>query len=208
MNAPLPAGPVRLSLPHYVLAGGRSRRFGSDKARHRIDGVPMVVRVAEAFAEHASSTTIIAREANAYADLGLPTVADDLPDAGPLAGLATALRLSNELNTSGGGGGWLLLTSCDLRRPDAATLTPLTNALEQHDAAWAAVYRRDGRFEPFPGLYHASLAGAVRDTLASPRRSFQALLGGVADRVADRVAAAAWPADGGPLDLDRRPDTA
>ncbi|MEM6458213.1 MAG: molybdenum cofactor guanylyltransferase [Planctomycetota bacterium] len=203
MNAPPPPGPVRFPLPHYVLAGGRSRRFGSDKARHRIDGVPMVVRVAEAFAEHALSTTAIAREANAYADLGLPTVADDLPNAGPLAGLATALRHANESHTSGGGGGggWLLLSSCDLRRPDAATLTPLARALEQHDAAWAAVYRRDGRFEPFPGLYHASIAGAVRDTLASPRRSFQALLSGAGER----VATAAWPAGDGPLDLDRRP---
>ena len=44
-------------LPLYILAGGKSRRFGSDKARALLDGKPQLLNIAEAFAPIAALET-------------------------------------------------------------------------------------------------------------------------------------------------------
>ncbi len=54
----------------YILAGGKSRRFGSDKARAEAKGVAVIVRVAEALASIAGTVTVVADRAGRYDDLG------------------------------------------------------------------------------------------------------------------------------------------
>ncbi|MEM8737307.1 MAG: molybdenum cofactor guanylyltransferase [Planctomycetota bacterium] len=166
--------PSPFPLPHYILAGGRSQRFGSDKARHPIDGTPMLVRVARAFAPLARHTTVVAHAVDAYADLGVVTIADPTPHAGPLAGLVTAFRHHADQSRPSP---WILLTSCDLLHPDPAGLAPLAAALSPHHLA--AVYRADRFAEPFPGLYHRRCADAATHALRSSRPSFQAFFQGL-----------------------------
>ncbi|MEM9253490.1 MAG: nucleotidyltransferase family protein, partial [Planctomycetota bacterium] len=103
-------------IPHYILAGGQSRRFGSDKARHAIDGTPMLVRVRDAFAEIASPAYAVARQPNAYRDLGVDTIADTIAGLGPLGGLLTALihLTGSSPDPSRDTPSWLLMSSCDL----------------------------------------------------------------------------------------------
>ncbi|MEO1236258.1 MAG: NTP transferase domain-containing protein [Planctomycetota bacterium] len=186
-------------MAHYVLAGGRSRRFGSDKARHAIDGVPMVVRVAEAFAGRASRTVVVAQREGAYADLGLKTIADGVADRGPVAGLAAALGHALAAPAGGGSAGWLLLTNADLRWPRASVLDRLVAAAGSTSVA--AVYGDGKRYLPFPGLYRVA-AGSRADAervLEGPRSSMQALLRGWGERVA---VAAVDGDDRGLRDLD------
>ena len=77
-----------------VLAGGRARRMGGgDKARIPIGGTSILERVLARL--HAQCSGIIL-SANAdparFADLGVPIVADSVPDqAGPLAGILAGL---------------------------------------------------------------------------------------------------------------------
>ena len=83
-------------LPIYILAGGRSSRFGSDKARAVLDGEPLIKRVARMAMPIAESTTIVADRTGKYDDLGLRSIADDPPHLGPLGGLAAALGIAEK----------------------------------------------------------------------------------------------------------------
>jgi molybdopterin-guanine dinucleotide biosynthesis protein A len=83
-----------VSLLGVILAGGESRRMGTDKALVDVAGVPMVLRVASALAVVADELIVVGRSGEL---LGLPCIPDDgPPHRGPLAGIALALRLAGE----------------------------------------------------------------------------------------------------------------
>ena len=158
-----------IPVPVYILAGGRSRRFGSDKARALLDGVPLITRVADMLRDVALDITVVADTPDKYADLDLPTIADPTPDLGPLAGLINALehRLTRH------GPGYLLLTACDVTtiRP------PWIDQLCQHTLHQPpAVAFRDDKWQPMLGLYHTDLRPTARRNLQSGHSSMQQLL--------------------------------
>lgn len=182
-------------LPAYILAGGRSTRFGSDKARALLDGRPLLVRIADlAKVAGSSSVHTVARERFAYDDLGVPTLADDRTDLGPVAGLEAALlRRLQHL-----GEGWLLLLTCDQLACEPAWVVQLRMAAggAAHGAVWAAVFHDGQRFQPVPGLYHTRLLARVvplldRAEKGEVRASFQRLLDGAP--VAQIPLPADWP---------------
>lgn len=152
-------------VPVYILAGGKSSRFGSDKARALIDGRPLVSRVAENLKTVASSVTVIADVAAKYSDLGLETIADDTAGLGPLGGLKTALRHR--------GDGWLFLTACDV-----VSFKPQWIELLQRGAAPGsnAVAFKTDMWQPLPALYHSSIAALVEKHIAADRRALWKLL--------------------------------
>jgi molybdopterin-guanine dinucleotide biosynthesis protein A len=89
----------------FVLAGGGSSRMGRDKGLLELDGEALVVRAANLAASATGApATIIG--GTAYTPLGLRVVGDDLPGAGPLGAIATALRASVAP--------WNLIVACDL----------------------------------------------------------------------------------------------
>jgi len=153
----------------YILSGGRSSRFGSDKARAAVEGRPLISRVAESLQPVSHSVVVVADEADKYDDLSLTTIADPVSHLGPLGGLQTALAhlLSNR------GEGWLLLAACDHTEIRtgwiaqlAATPTDSCQCVAFYDSAW----------QPFPGLYHTSLLPPIEKLFTAGRRSIQALL--------------------------------
>jgi molybdenum cofactor guanylyltransferase len=99
-----------------VLCGGRSRRFGSDKALAPFGSSTVGGRVVAAL-RGAGIDPVIAVGGQAGNHLGLPTIADRRPGEGPLGGLATALLYARH--------GWVLVVPCDLpllRADDVARL--------------------------------------------------------------------------------------
>ncbi len=166
-------------VPVYILAGGRSRRFGSDKARALFDGEPLICRVRRLVASVALSITVVSDQPGKYADLQLPTIADDLPGLGPLTGLATAL-------THAGDAPWLMLCACDAVVIQEHWLTTLLD--NRSDEADAVAFRGE-KWQPVPALFAASSAPLVRGQLQSENRSMQRLL----DRL--RTVSLAMPSD-------------
>lgn len=113
-----------------VLAGGRATRYGGHpKGRLPLaDGTMLVARaVAAAGAVTRREVLIVANDAELYRDLGLPTVPDRRPGAGPLGGIEAALHYY------AGGAVGVLILPCDL---------PGIN--EEVTATLAAAYRAAG----------------------------------------------------------------
>ena len=191
---------IRLPLPHYILAGGRSRRFGRDKARYEIDGVPMLTRVAEAMRPLATRTTGIARTESAYQDLGLNTIADAIPDAGPLGGVYTALShaagFKSELHPVND---WVLITSCDWHQPDPHRV----RALAEHQDLQARVvaYKQTSWIEPFPALYCVGMMATAKRRIKQNSLAMQGLFEELGSAVSIQHLDQAEP-----LDLDTAPD--
>ena len=78
-----------------VLAGGRGLRMGGvDKGLQLYQGVPLALHALHRLRPQVGRMLINAnRHPDQYAAFGVPVLADEFPDyAGPLAGVATALR--------------------------------------------------------------------------------------------------------------------
>ncbi|WP_230281590.1 molybdenum cofactor guanylyltransferase [Croceicoccus sp. Ery15] len=70
-----------------IIGGGKSRRFGSDKAAALVDGVPLIDHVHAALRPQTADIVICGREWRAWTSL--PDMPQ--PDLGPLGGLNAAL---------------------------------------------------------------------------------------------------------------------
>lgn len=139
-------------VPVYILAGGRSRRYGSDKARVLTDGRPQLVRVADQLQEIASTIRVVARSPGSYDDLGFTTLADSVPGKGPMGGLLAALEDAAPAP-------WVFLAACDQPGIRTAWARQLLDARRQDIRA--VVYRSD-RFHPLFAVYHLELMEELR----------------------------------------------
>ncbi|MGH7475443.1 MAG: molybdenum cofactor guanylyltransferase [Longimicrobiales bacterium] len=92
-----------------ILAGGRSRRYGSPKAFASVGGVRLIERVIRAVAEAAEPIVVIANEPEAYAALGFPVRSDALIGTGVLGGIHAALSYAREIGAVGA-----LVVACDM----------------------------------------------------------------------------------------------
>lgn len=160
-------------LPVYILAGGRSSRFGDDKARAIIDGRSLIVQLADTLISVRSNLKVVADRVGAYHDLGLTTIGDLNPGEGPLAGLKTALA---DLDQPG----WLALVACDWVgiRPEW-----IECLIEEIKPGIQCVLFAPERIEPLLALYHSSIFETVDYHLASDRRSMRELVAAVPHRV-------------------------
>jgi molybdopterin-guanine dinucleotide biosynthesis protein A len=92
----------------YILAGGASSRFGSDKALAKIGRQTVLARACRLIEETAGDVQVIA-SAGRYPGLPGKLVSDRWPGEGPLGGIITGLLATEER-----GGHWNLVVSCDM----------------------------------------------------------------------------------------------
>lgn len=99
---------ARADTAAYVLAGGSSSRFGSDKALAQFAGEPVLRLMLSRLGEVAVSVRIVGA-ADRYPEYRGKIVADRWPGQGPFGGILTALTASR-----GSGHGRNLIVSCDM----------------------------------------------------------------------------------------------
>ena len=151
----------------YILAGGRSRRFGKNKALVEIEGVPLVVRLTQQMQESGLSVKMVSQSERDYAGLGIPTITDGLDNAGPLAGFRAALRDSRAT-----GKVWSLIVSCDLiewryewlENLQATLKQKLSLQVDKVQTTQIVVFAGEP-FRPFPGLYRNDLCDVAEGLL-------------------------------------------
>ena len=79
-----------------ILAGGKSRRYGQNKALVNINGIPLIKRVLGVMENLFSSTVVITNTPDAYSFLNLPMFEDKIKGLGPLGGIFTGLDVISE----------------------------------------------------------------------------------------------------------------
>jgi molybdopterin-guanine dinucleotide biosynthesis protein A len=154
----------------YVLVGGRSSRFGTDKALAEWHGEPLARWVAARVRAAAGSVTLVGSPER-YRDLRLPVVADETPGLGPLGGITAALQHSHA--------DWNLVVACDMPYVTAEFLGYLVS-LAQEDAADVVMpLDGEGQDEPLCAVYarrcHGSIEVAVQRGVRKVTEAFAGL---------------------------------
>lgn len=153
-----------------ILAGGRSRRMGSDKALVAWQGIPLLQRVFVVAQACCRTVFVLTPWPERYQSL-LPSSVKWLVEppatfAGPLAALALGMQT---IQTP-----WILLLACDLPQLDAAVLARWIQALPETNAVAQVPYYQD-RWEPLCGFYRVDALPALQTFLVEngDRASFQ-----------------------------------
>jgi len=149
-----------------VLAGGKSSRFGRDKARLSFCGQPLLRRVAERLGRVTGEVLVSGRDP-ADCGLGVPWLPDALPGFGPASGVLTVLAAV---------GRPCLVVSCDLPFLDEATLVRLLTAWRhrpRHVLMTTFRIVETGYVESLVAVYEPGGVPLLRESLArgEPRLS-------------------------------------
>jgi molybdopterin-guanine dinucleotide biosynthesis protein A len=162
-------------LAAIVLAGGRSTRFGADKASALLRGKPLLTWVVRAASATCREIVVVAAEGQVLPAVEQATrvVTDPEPGLGPLAGLATGLRaVSVPL---------AFAVACDTPLLAPGLIPLLAGELGDADAV---LCETDGYRHPLGALYRVAAALPAFDAaLAAGERR---LLGAV-ERLRPRV---------------------
>ncbi len=151
-----------------VLAGGRSRRMGQDKARLlRGDQSQLayVVQLLEEFVARVFVSTRAEQQAETERSQ-FEQIIDRYQDMGPVAGILSAMEVHPDAD-------WLVV-ACDLPNIDAQTVSHLLlhRSTEKPFTAYASSH--DGLPEPLCAVYTSGSAGIVRrfvaDNIVCPRK--------------------------------------
>ena len=161
-----------------VLAGGKSTRFGSDKALAELGGRTLIARAVDALSGLCENVVVVGRET-----APAPTLPDwPRANMGPLAGLAAALHLARDE-------GYAAVLSCGV---DSAELPDDLLAL----LSPAPAYLAD---QPVIGLWPASASPVLDALLESDARhsmrAFAEAIGAKPVKTATKPANINTPAD-------------
>src|SRR5215204_3654374 len=161
-----------------VLAGGESRRFGTDKALVPLPGgtTPMLGVIVQALRQVSPDVCIIAPENRAYARFGVPVVSETNPGQGPLRAVETALRRATHDKC--------IVVACDLPFLSPVLLRWMVRIDFSEDAlvpvvAATADVESTGmsrRAQPLHAIYRRSCLGQIRQLLDAGERRLGRLL--------------------------------
>ena len=137
-----------------LLAGGKSRRMGRDKALLTLpDGRALWERQWEVLCALEPAEWFVSGSWREGFPADLPWLSDEVPGNGPLAGVATAL---NKISSPR-----LVVLAVDL----PAMTADFLRTLARGDAAGMVPRWPDGFFEPLAAVYPKTAAGAAADAL-------------------------------------------
>ncbi len=151
-----------------ILCGGASVRMGQSKALLLFDGEALLSRVCRAVSGSVDRIVVVCSQNQELPKLpeGCVCVTDDLPDAGPLAGLKTGL------DVLGDSGGYTFVCGCD--HPFLTTAF-ISDLLSSSGGTEAVVVRTD-RPQPLCAWYRNVALHQVAGMLASGERRLSRLL--------------------------------
>ena len=150
-----------------VLAGGKSSRFGADKAMVCVGGLTIIERAVNLLNSLDLDPVVITNETRDYSFLKCRIERDLIPNKGPLGGVYTACYLFEHPS--------LVILTCDMPNITPESLEML---LDRHDKAYEATLfkTKRNRFQPFPGVYEPSLVDKIKKVLEAGDLSMQDFL--------------------------------
>ena len=116
------AAPAKIA----ILAGGKSRRMGTDKSFVLLDKKPLLQHVIDRVSVLGLPLILIANQPEKYRQFGLPIFTDIIPDSGSLGGLYTAIQSTGADRT--------LCVACDMPFLNPTLLRLLLDQCVSYDA--------------------------------------------------------------------------
>jgi molybdopterin-guanine dinucleotide biosynthesis protein A len=141
----------------HVMAGGGSTRFGEDKARAVLGGKPMLIRMCDLLSAVTTSVRIVA-PLGRYEFATAAVIEDLWPGEGPLGGIITALRNTNEREPSAE---WNLIVGCDMPFLTSEWLNYLREFALASNAKAIVPQSQHGR-EPLCACWRSSTAAELQ----------------------------------------------
>jgi molybdopterin-guanine dinucleotide biosynthesis protein A len=149
-----------------IFVGGQSRRMnGRAKGLLLTPSGPTIVERWRRMFEARDVETLLVGSHAAYADLGIPAIADEPPGIGPLGGLIALLTRA--------GGATAIAVACDMPYVSQA----LVDKLVAHPSVADALAPRQGpMWEPLFARYRASALATAKERASRGDHSLQGLL--------------------------------
>jgi len=154
------ASDAKLAASHvhgYVLAGGASRRFGSDKAVAEFAGEKLLARTCDVLNGVSADVRVVAPTGR-YAGGAYEIVEDAWPGEGPLGGIITALQSTRASRRPGE---WNLILGCDMPFLGIHWLHYLVERAS-HSGASVMVPRSTKGLEPLCACWRTSALETLR----------------------------------------------
>ena len=143
----------------FILLGGKSSRYGSNKALVEIDGVRLIERVARVMGAIFHRVILLTNTPGEYAYLQLPMVEDLIKGLGPMGGIYTGLMsLSDEAG---------FFVACDMPFLSEKLIRHMLDVREDFDAV---VPRMGWMMEPLHALYSKRCLPILREAIGQHQR--------------------------------------
>lgn len=125
-----------------ILAGGKSSRFGSNKALAKFKGIRLIERVTDVLSTIFTKLIIITNSPIEYSYLNIPLYQDLIEGLGPIGGIYTGLdAMDND---------WAFFCACDMPFINEDLVRHITEVKNGYDAV---VPKVDWKMEPLHALY-------------------------------------------------------
>jgi molybdopterin-guanine dinucleotide biosynthesis protein A len=129
-------------LSAIILAGGRSRRFGTDKALIPWRGRPLIETVLEAVSQVTSESIVVTNSPQPLRELSARLVPDELPGTGSLVGIHSGLKAARHDHS--------LVVACDMPLLNLELLTHMAAQPRDYDVL---IPRTAEGVEPLHAIY-------------------------------------------------------
>jgi len=145
-----------------IMAGGGSRRMGTDKSMLTINSRPIIEIICEQLRGNFEQILISANDANKFAFLGFEVIPDKVSGQGPLMGIASTLEASSsELN---------FIVACDIPHIELRYVRKILAEADETKADIVIPISYNGQHEPLFAIYRKSALDAINKVLLSGGR--------------------------------------
>jgi molybdopterin-guanine dinucleotide biosynthesis protein A len=158
VDAKMRALEATVQVTGVILAGGKSRRMGRDKAFLPFGRGVLIERVIEVIQQVTAEVILITNTPEQYQRFGLPMFADVIPDAGSLGGIYSGLVCANTPA--------ILCLACDMPFVTPAFLRLLC---DNADEAEVVIPRNSEDFQPLCAVYAQACREPIRQRIEAGR---------------------------------------
>ncbi|MBW1998214.1 MAG: molybdenum cofactor guanylyltransferase [Deltaproteobacteria bacterium] len=135
-----------------ILAGGKSNRYGENKALVKFEGIPLIQRVIDVLDGIFPRLIIITNTPSEYSHLGLPMYEDLIKELGPIGGIYTGLNVME--------GDLGFFVACDMPFLNEGFIRHMVSCREDYDAV---IPRVDWKIEALHSVYHRRLIPVMKE---------------------------------------------
>ena len=139
-----------------ILAGGKSSRFGKNKALVKLNGIPLLDRVISVMGSLFQQLVLITNTPDEYAYLHLPMHEDLIKNLGPLGGVYTGLTVIRERIG--------FFVGCDMPFLSPGLIRHMVETGGNFDVVVPDV---SGKVEPLHGLYNQNCLPVMKNMIDS-----------------------------------------